>query len=85
MKKTYTKPDIVFESFIMSTNIAGDCEAPFVKNPTKGACGVPGNGGLMIFNGSFCNSSPEDMGGVADRWDGLCYDVPTADQSLFNS
>ena len=86
MKKLYTKPQIVFESFIMSTSIAGNCEAPFV-NATKGICAVTGSGGLAIFDGSVnaCNATPEEMGGIADHWDGLCYHVPTEAANLFNS
>lgn len=87
MKKIYHKPQIVFESFTMSTNIAGDCEPPFVNNASKGVCTVNGNGGLAIFDDlvSACNANPEEMGGIADHWDGLCYHVPTEDNNLFNS
>ena len=72
----------------MSTSIAGNCEAPFVNTPTKGSCAVEGSGGLAIFDGlvgAACNATPEEMGGVADHWDGLCYHVPTEAANLFNS
>jgi hypothetical protein len=49
MKKVYTKPEIMFEDFTLSTNIAGDCEGEFV-NATKGSCAVTGTGGVMIFS-----------------------------------
>lgn len=88
MKKVYTAPQILFESFVMSTNIAGDCEAPFVDNPSKGSCAVLGTGGLAIFDskvGTACNATPESMGSASDYWDGLCYHIPTEDANLFNS
>ena len=37
MKKMYSKPEIMFESFAMSTNIAGDCEIK-TNTPSKGTC-----------------------------------------------
>lgn len=87
MKKTYTKPEISFESFLMSTNIAGTCEG-IVDNPTKGTCAVVGTGGIAMFDskvGSACVFKPEDMGGKKDEWDGFCYHVPTEYSNLFNS
>ena len=83
MKKTYTKPEISFESFLMSTNIAGDCEKPFVNNASKGTCAVLGTGGIAVFDGSVvaaCKITAEN-----DQWDGLCYHVPTEAANLFNS
>lgn len=82
MKKTYTKPEISFESFLMSTNIAGDCEKPFVNNASKGTCAVLGTGGIAVFDGSVgaCKFTAEN-----DQWDGLCYHVPTEAANLFNS
>lgn len=83
MKKTYTKPEISFESFLMSTNIAGDCEKPFVNNASKGTCAVLGTGGIAVFDssvGAACKFTAEN-----DQWDGLCYHVPTEAANLFNS
>ena len=86
MKKRYEKPQIVFEDFTLSTNIAGDCEA-IVDNPTKGACPVKGTGGINIFSdpNSGCMFTPQGMGQPADMWDGFCYHVPIPEASLFNS
>lgn len=88
MKKIYAKPEISFESFLMSTNIAGDCETPFVNNATKGVCPVLGSGGVSVFDskvGTACKYTPEGMGGEKDIWNGLCYHVPTEEHNLFNS
>ena len=86
MKKTYAKPEIVFENFTLSENIAGDCES-IVGNPSKGSCAVIGSGGIPMFNGdvSACDFTPEDNGSTADMWDGYCYHVPSDDKNLFNS
>lgn len=84
MKKTYTKPEISFESFLMSTSIAGDCEQPFVVNmPTEGSCAIEGTGGMNLFNAdmvNICNTTPP--GGL---YNGLCYHNPTDANNLFNS
>lgn len=88
MKKKYQKPEIMFEDFSLSTNIAGDCEAPFVNNATKGSCAVLGTGGIAVFDakvGSACVYTSTDMGFGEDHYDGLCYHVPTEYNNLFNS
>ena len=86
MKKVYTAPQILFESFTMSTNIAGNCEA-IVGNPTKGTCAVLGTGDIALFDGtmSVCVFTPEAMGGEPDKFDGACYHVPVESNTLFNS
>lgn len=90
MKKTYTKPEICFESFLMSTNIAGDCDKPFVNNASKGVCGVPGsmpNSNIFIASidgpdGCQIWDYPEDD--ILDM-NGFCYHVPVEGKNLFNS
>lgn len=84
MKKAYSKPEIVFENFSLSTNIAGDCE---VKTwlPSNNTCG-------MEFTGIDGNVFLTDMNGcafqVGEGGDGefgnICYHVPYGD-NLFNS
>ena len=39
MKKRYTKPEIMFEDFTLSTNIAGDCEVK-TWTPNSGTCAM---------------------------------------------
>ena len=84
MRKTYSKPEIVFENFSLSTNIAGDCEG-IVGNPAKGTCAVVGTGGINMFDSSaevgICVFTPSD----GDKWDAFCYHVPTEYNNLFNS
>ena len=87
MKKLYSKPEIMFEDFTLSENIAGDCEAPFVGNPSKDSCAIVGTGEQNIFSGrvSACEFKPEDFGQSPDMWNGLCYHTPTDANNLFNS
>lgn len=86
MKKLYTAPQILFESFSMSTNIAGDCES-IIDTQAKGTCAVLSSGNIAIFDGSVsaCFFTPEGMGQAKDTWDGFCYHVPTEYNNLFNS
>ena len=86
MKKEYIAPQILFESFTMSTNIAGNCES-IVNNATKGTCAVESSGGISVFDGSIsaCIFTPDGMGQEKDTWDGFCYHVPTEYNNLFNS
>lgn len=86
MRKAYSKPEIMFEDFTLSTNIAGNCES-IVDNASKGSCSVNGTGGVGVFSGEItgCDYSPEDLGGTSDQYDGACYHVPTEGSSLFNS
>lgn len=82
MKKTYQKPQIVFESFELSQNIAGGCNA--VSNNTDGdvcSVNVPWVGGsINVFNNAgIC----EVYGpGISDN---ICYHAPGDMISAFSS
>ena len=84
MKKTYSKPDIAFESFSLSTSIAGNCE---VKTDTKGGgeCGYPmdGLGMLFIVGMGACTTPITDE--MSLNFNGFCYHVPMENSNLFNS
>ena len=86
MKKAYKKPEIMFEDFSLSGNIASNCES-IVGNPSKGTCAVEGTGGINMFSDSVsaCDFTPAGEGDAADMWDGFCYHVPTEYNNLFNS
>lgn len=86
MRKTYSKPEIMFEDFTMSTSIAVGCEG-IVGNPTKGSCAVLTSSGDKIFTSTVgeCVFKPSDMGSNDDTWDGFCYHVPVEYNNLFNS
>ncbi len=88
MKKVYTAPQILFESFTMSTSIAAGC-ASIVTTFAEGQCAIQGTGGIAVFSSSMfpatCNMTPEGMGGTEDIWNGLCYHVPSEGINMFNS
>lgn len=84
MKKNYTKPEIVFESFIMSTNIAGDCEIKADNDKNFHSCGIffEGQGDLFSGNWHGCDQKPT----TDDGWfNGYCYHVPIENKNVFNS
>lgn len=80
MKKTYTKPELYFESFELSANIATGCGI-ITKTLTENACGYiqPGVGVLFVDSSTGC-----DYQG-ADGDNSVCYHVPTSDVKLFTS
>ncbi len=86
MKKTYSKPEIFFENFSLSQNIAGDCEEK-TNTPSQGQCGLD-FGPFVVFLdsvGSVCTGAGrvEDMGGDG-AYGQICYHVPYG-ENLFNS
>ena len=82
MKKTYAKPQIVFESFQLTANIAGDCNTkPNIAN--EATCGYIDDNGWIIFqNSAVCIHVQVGPDG---EYNGLCYRVPTGDMSVFTS
>ena len=83
MKKNYNKPDILFESFALSVDIAGGCER-VIDTYLGGECAMElvGFGNVFTDKVGQCSMVIEDGDPIAD---GLCYHVPTADNNLFNS
>ena len=85
MKKIYSAPDIVFESFAPCTSIAAGCEI-IIEGPSAGTCGYAyeGGGGATMFTElagiSVCNIPVDD-----DEANGFCYHVPIDTNNLFNS
>lgn len=84
MRKTYTKPKFLFESFMMSTSIAAGCEEKTNLSSMEEQCGFEPDPvkypGYTIFNAEpNCTSTP------AGRYDTLCYHIPSDTYNLFNS
>ena len=80
-KRLYNKPEIVFEDFSLSTNIA-TCETK-TNVPNNTECGyVPEGTTIPIFvNGiTGCTKKVDD-----DGYNGFCYHAPTEANNLFNS
>lgn len=81
MKKTYSKPEIVFEDFTISTAIAGPCGNP-TGTPSKDQCGYDMGGMIIFVTGvTGCETVIAD----GSMGDGLCYNIPSAGNNLFNS
>lgn len=92
MKKTYGKPDIVFDNFSMCSSIAW-CAEPV--GAFRGTCGKKITSTITIFASaasgigeSVCNVDVDTKYNInieTDAYDGWCYHVPTEDGSLFHS
>lgn len=91
MKKTYTKPEISFESFLMSTNIAGDCELKADTQSNYNTCGlVFGDKILFGTNLTGCTKygdhsllfKPYEK---KEGYESFCYHTPTTGTNIFNS
>lgn len=84
MKKVYEKPQIMFESFTLSTNIAGDCEHK-TWTPNSGTCAyeietVVGTRFVFISEVQSCTTKEQD-----GEFNGICYHNPSEANNLFNS
>lgn len=93
MKKVYRKPEIMFESFASSVNIAGDCEKT-TNTSARGNCGVEWDLGETLFLDHMVNVCTGDYVVETRGDDGwldlgpnnrLCYHVPDEEFNLFNS
>lgn len=78
MKRQYVKPDLSFESFEMSSNIAASCGTSAGYSvqdcQDKIAPGLPGT----LFDGSLgCTILPDEAG--------ICYQKAGDDQKIFAS
>ena len=83
MKKEYCKPDVFFEDFTMSTNIAAGCEEKPFGNTDM--CGVKWSKGQILFSdipGTICTKKVIDGSSEAN---GLCYHNPYDSYNVFYS
>ncbi len=85
MKKAYCKPELYYESYELSSNIAGNCATGLpsvgeVNMSNYGDCRVDVGGGDFLFlaQGIGCNTAPSEG-------DGYCYQTFATDIMLFNS
>ena len=82
MKKVYSKPEIMFDSFSMTTNIASGCDI-ISKLPQEGTCGYqPPRDSNVYFVSSLtgCTHVPDD-----GPYNYICYHIPNDDTALFSS
>lgn len=78
MKKTYVKPELYFENFELSTNIAAGCV--YKTGHAQDVCAYT-SGGKKIFvqEVAACETTTQD-----ETWNSLCYHNPN-DSNLFTS
>lgn len=90
MKKAYMKPEIIFEDFSLSQNIATGCEEK-IDTQSNNQCGIEWTDGTLFLSTmtDVCNSkfNPMDNGGGDGEWQGICYHVFSnkGERNLFNS
>lgn len=91
MRKTYEKPEILFESFASSTNIAANCKT-IIDTQARNQCGYLVEGAdntlISVFTGDLpavCKYNEAMDGSGDDAYNGICYHVPTEATALFNS
>ena len=78
MKKTYIKPEVYFEDFELSANIASGCGKPLNHAHVECYPTVPGIGTVFLTKEAGCDyTSPDDVG--------ICYHNPTDESKLFTS
>ena len=82
MKKVYSAPDILFDSFALNENIA-NVNTNCTRNNDgmySGTCGLEWNGQrIFTTTASGCRNK------LPDGAYGICYYVPTGDSKVFNS
>lgn len=85
MKKVYRKPQIMFEDFTLSTNIAAGCEEK-TNLPSVNQCGVLMSGLYVFIEGmTGCGDFPIQGTGGDGEANGICYQVPSGEKNLFTS
>lgn len=80
MKKSYSKPDILFESFSLSSSVAAGC-AVDTPLPQSDKCGLP-YFNWVIFMNELQGCTKIVSTGLMD---GVCYHPPTEQTNLFTS
>ena len=84
MKKAYSKPEIFFEDFTLTTNIAGTCEHK-TNTPSSWQCGVNASGINVFLEGmTGCEDFAVGAAGGDGEFNNICYHVPYG-ENLFNS
>ena len=87
MKKAYSKPEVTFEDFNLTTSIASGCE--FTTNlSAQNECGLDFSGLIVFMTGmAGCADGvqiPPTAPGGDGEYVGICYNVPQG-QNLFAS
>lgn len=77
MKKAYSKPQIVFESFELTKSIAAGCVYLSNTFGSPNSCTYTENGTTIFM--SNCGYDNDDA------YKDFCYHIPTDDGAIFNS
>lgn len=93
MKKKYGKPEVTFENFSLSSNIAGNCGSSLnnhnpdgcmcfttASDPIAGGCVYVDNGFSVFVNTVICDLQPD-----GHSWSQVCYHVVTDELKAFTS
>ena len=84
MKKTYAKPEIMFEDFSLSNAITAGCEKIALEAMDQCAYEVVTSyGNFKVFLDTM--SGICDTGSADGEYNGICYHVPTAANNVFTS
>lgn len=83
MKKCYIAPEILFEDFSISTNIAAGCEEK-TNLPSYNLCGLKW-GKKVLFTDELSACTTKFSSAGTNPYDGLCYHNPDSNYNLFNS
>ena len=85
MKRKYSSPDIMFESFSLNESIASansNCTRN-ITNAYSNVCGLLyGDKTVFTIAASGCLVKIQDG---SPMFDGLCYHIPVGNNKLFNS
>lgn len=96
MKRKYTKPAAVMETFNLTQSIAAQCSAEDKANPlsslgdpnwgSKDSCGWR-VGDYIIWTASICNKGTgiPIIASPFEQVEGFCYNNPSGNNVIFNS
>jgi hypothetical protein len=82
-KKLYSSPDIFFEDFSLSTNIAAGCEEK--PHNSTDTCGVLWTKGTILFINGVTDDCTKKVIDGSDQGNGLCYHNPSDSYNVFFS
>lgn len=87
MKKVYSKPEIMFEDFTLTTNVASGCDVP-TNLPSQNECGMDFSGVVVFMTGmTGCTGvqiDPTAPNGDGE-YNGICYHVFSDERNIFAS
>lgn len=84
MKKCYQSPEILFEDFTLSVNIALNCDI-IIDTQSYNTCALGfGRNAIFVESVNACTTKIED-GSQYNEYDQVCYHVPSQSTDLFNS